>query len=54
MGGMGTKCSDIFTLPVCAEHHRDFHDLGDIEMLDAQWKHICLTIGKAIDEGVLK
>jgi hypothetical protein len=27
-GGMGTKCSDYETVPLCNEHHREIHDKG--------------------------
>jgi hypothetical protein len=27
-GGMGTKCSDYETAPLCHEHHREIHDKG--------------------------
>lgn len=26
-GGMGTKMPDTATIPLCSQHHRDFHDL---------------------------
>lgn len=27
-GGMGTKCSDYLTAPLCARCHRELHDTG--------------------------
>ena len=27
-GGMGTKCDDTKTIPLCAKHHRELHDKG--------------------------
>jgi len=27
-GGMGTKCSDHLTVPLCRRHHRQAHDMG--------------------------
>lgn len=31
-GGMGTKCSDHLTVPLCWKHHRQAHDLGRIRI----------------------
>lgn len=31
---MGRKCSDYFTVPLCTEHHRYFHDNGHLPELD--------------------
>lgn len=28
-GGMGQKPSDRFTLPICADHHREQHNIGE-------------------------
>ena len=28
-GGMGVKPSDCYCLPLCSEHHREQHDIGE-------------------------
>ena len=54
MGGMGTKAGDQFTIPVCAKCHSDIHQGTWTTMVDLQWELICRTLGKAIDDGILK
>jgi hypothetical protein len=31
--GVGQKCSDYRTVPLCEAHHREFHDTGRIDPL---------------------
>jgi hypothetical protein len=42
-GGVGLKCSDYFTLPLCDEHHKE-HDRGSVTFYDKysidKWKTI--------------
>ena len=55
-GGMGTKASDILSLPVCRGCHDKIHK--DVKAWEtengSQYKHICLTLLEAIDEGVIE
>lgn len=55
--GMGTKAPDWATMPLCKS---DFTNVCHDEMnqsskhWDEQWEMIARTLGKAIDEGILK
>ena len=54
-GGMGTKASDIFALPICRECHDEIH--RDVkaweELFGSQWEHICMALHQAVSDGVL-
>jgi len=50
-GGMGYKSSDIFTMPLCPEHHREMHDTS--RLIDHQMYFILETLDRAIRKGVL-
>jgi hypothetical protein len=52
MGGMGTKAPDWAVMPLTAEAHAEMH--RDINLWSDQFEYICRTLGRAIDEGVLK
>tara|TARA_R110002020_G_scaffold190318_3_gene389829 strand:+ start:1299 stop:1601 length:303 start_codon:yes stop_codon:yes gene_type:complete len=52
-GGMGRKASDLFTMPLCYEHHMDLHT-GDGELRKRQAYMIFGTLEKATDRGILK
>ena len=52
MSGIGIKASDAMTMPLCREHHSEMHQ--DMNMQPDQFEYICRTLGRAIDEGVLK
>ena len=51
MSGMGLKAPDWATLPVCGGCHGSMH--VNHELWPSQWEHICRTLGKAVEEGVL-
>lgn len=51
-GSMGTKPSDLFTIPICAEEHNNLHyglTIGDIDQKALALK----TLEKAVADGVL-
>ena len=54
-GGMGTKETDLFTIPLCHEHHAELH--RDVETWEyiygTQAYFILRTLQKAEDAGVL-
>ena len=52
MSGMGLKAQDWATVPVCAEHHRLIHLFPDMQ--GDQWEWIARTLGRAIEEGIIK
>ena len=52
MSGMGMKAPDWAVMPLCHEHHMLMHE-GSV-MQETQWQMIALTLGMAIDEGILK
>ncbi len=57
LSGMGMKPPDWATLPLCRGHHTSFHALGRLKFEAAhggQLEHIALTLGGAIQDGVLK
>ena len=54
MGGMGTKAPDWASMPLCAYCHNMMHRGVDQALLEGQWELIVRTLGRAIDEGVLK
>ena len=35
-GGVGMKCSDYQTIPLCREHHSEIHQIGKLTF---QWKY---------------
>ena len=49
--GMGKKCPDYFTLPVCYAHHAECHD-GTISKED-QMRWCLQTIDKAFKDGII-
>jgi hypothetical protein len=55
-GGMGTKASDLLTIPLCRKCHNELHrDVKDWETENgSQYKHICLTLLEAVDEGIIE
>jgi len=50
--GTGTKISDLFTIPICREHHSNVHNDG-IYMESYQMLLALRTIERALNEGVL-
>jgi hypothetical protein len=54
-GGIGTKASDLLIMPVCRKCHDDLHRDVKLweQLLGSQYKHICLTILQAVDDGVI-
>ena len=54
-GGMGTKASDLLVMPVCRGCHDEIHrDTKAWESTyGSQYKHICLTLLQAVDDGVI-
>ena len=52
MSGTGQKAPDYATMPLCNSCHREMH--GNPEIQGEQWEMIVRTLGKAIDEGILK
>ena len=50
-GGMGYKASDIFTMPLCPDHHREMHDTT--HLIDHQMYFILETLDRAVSQGVL-
>lgn len=51
-GGMGYKASDMFTMPLCPEHHREMHDTSNL--IDYQIYFIFSTLDEAMRKGVLE
>jgi hypothetical protein len=51
-GGMGYKASDMFTMPLCPEHHREMHDTYNL--IDHQVYFIFSTLDEAMRKGVLE
>jgi hypothetical protein len=49
---MGTKAPDWAVMPVCRRHHDELH--RDPNLWPDQWEYIARTLGRALDEGVLK
>ena len=52
MGGMGMKASDSMTCPLCVTCHAKIHSRSSY--LCYQWEMITRTLGRAIDQGILK
>ncbi len=50
--GTGTKISDVFSIPLCREHHSNAHN-ADGETARYQMLLALRTIEKALNEGVL-
>ncbi len=55
MGKMGSKASDLFTLPLTREQHTALHDDPQAweRRYGSQWAHIAKTLALAVEEGVL-
>lgn len=56
-GGMGTKSSDLYTIPLTRIEHNELHNIGWKEWesrYGSQWRFVAETLAKAITEGVLK
>jgi len=55
-GGMGTKVSDLWAIPLCREHHDSLHgNVTDWEFQHGlQWEHVALTLLQAVHDGVLE
>ena len=56
MGGMGTKVSDYLTFPLTRLEHSALHQRGWREwesQYDSQWRHVTMTLLRAIREGAL-
>ncbi len=51
LSGAGLTAPDWAVVPVCRTHHDEIHLKPDLWPL--QWEWAALTLGKAIDEGVL-
>lgn len=52
MSGAGLTAPDYTAIPVCRECHDRIHQ--DSTLWPQQWEYIVRTLGRAIDEGVLK
>lgn len=55
-GAMGSKPSDLFTIPLCRGCHTKLHE-SPVEWEDKhglQWKWVALTIAEAVEEGVIE
>lgn len=54
-GKMGSKASDLFTIPLTREQHDALHrDVGEWErQYGSQWAHVAKTLELAVREGVL-
>ncbi len=50
--GMGTKISDVFSIPLCREHHSYAHGVVGFQD-ECQMIAALRTIEKALNEGVL-
>lgn len=51
-GGMGTKPSDLFVIPMDAEEHQRLHGGENIDMIDQKAEALRI-IEKAVNDGVL-
>lgn len=52
MSGAGLTAPDWACMPLCRTHHDMMHSTPAL-WID-QWEYIALTLGRAIDEGILK
>lgn len=52
LSGAGLTAPDYCLIPVCRPCHRRFH--AEPELWESQWEHALRTIGKAIEQGVLR
>lgn len=54
-GGMGTKASDLFTIPMCRGHHTELHkNIGEWEKVNgSQWMWVALTIHQGVTDGAI-
>ena len=52
LSGIGMKSGDQYTMPCCDDCHNRIH--CDPDLWAEQWEHIVRTIGRAIEEGILK
>lgn len=54
-GGKGTKASDLWTIPLCREHHDELHkDVDAWEFAHGmQFEFVALTLLQAVHDGIL-
>lgn len=55
-GGVGTKASDYYAIPLTRDEHTYLHDLGWREwekLHGSQWRYVAKTLEKAVIEGVV-
>lgn len=56
LGGMGMKAPDLFTIPLCREHHDELH--RDIarweETYGPQYEHLIRTLDRALRNGAVR
>ena len=52
MSGAGLTAPDWAVMPVCRQHHDEIH--ATPELWPNQWEWIARTLGKALEEGVIK
>lgn len=57
-GGKAMKCSDLYTIPLCREHHTEHDNLGKIsfyEKYDAdKWQEVARTLEMFIMDGLIR
>ena len=54
---MGTKSSDLYTIPLTRIEHNELHNIGWKEWESrhgSQWRFVAETMQRAIVDGVLK
>ena len=52
MSGAGLTAPDYAAMPLCREHHTLVQ--GDSEYWPMQWEWACRTLGRAVEEGILR
>lgn len=53
--GMGTKVSDLWTIPLCRQHHDELHASPEAweERNGSQWFWVCVMLEYAASQGVI-
>lgn len=57
-GGMSIKTTDLHTVTLCDNHHREFHKNGEVYPFDAAttdllfWQTMVDSLGEALLEGI--
>ena len=46
-GCMGSKASDLYTMPLCHQHHHELHHDG--KYIDMQWAFVAKTLATAAE-----